>query len=91
MDMEGLGKLIETNHEDNLRQFKGLRTDMESCKVACSDRYNRIDERCDELCRSVKAHGKTLTQIKTIGSLASLVWGAIVLFVSAIIGELVGK
>ena len=91
MDIEGLGKLIENNHADSLRQFDALKEQMEMCRDTCDDKYNVCKQRCDKLCLDVKSHGKTLTQIKTIGSLASLVWGAIVLFASHLVSEMVGK
>lgn len=91
MDIEGLGKLIEANHSDNLRQFDTLRGEMTLCRSACNERFTETSQRCDELCKTVKGHTRTITQIKTIGSLASVVWGAIVLFASHIVSELVGK
>lgn len=91
MDLEGLGKLIEANHADNLRQFDGLKVEMSMCRNSCNGRFKEVDERVDSLCRTVKGHTKTITQIKTIGSLASLVWGAIVLFASHIVSEMMGK
>jgi len=91
MDIEGVGKILEANHADNLRQFSLLRGDMQMCKRDCSQRYDSVNRKCDDVCKSVKANTITLTRIKTIGSLASLVWGAIVLFASQIVSELMGK
>lgn len=91
MDIEGLGKLIEQGRSENSRQFDDLKNMYKDQKNQCDSRFEHCDSRMDDLCKSVKSHGKTITQIKTIGSLASLVWGAIVLFASHIVSEMVGK
>lgn len=86
MDIEGLGKLIEANHHDTLRQFESVKNMYSEQKRICDKRMDTIEDRQRETCATVKSHGKTLTQIKTIGSLAALAWGAIVTFIRSFIG-----
>jgi hypothetical protein len=82
MDVEGLVTIIEANHAENLRHLEGLSKQFSDQRTVCNSRMDSIDTRCGDMCKTVKAQGKTITQIRTIGSLAVFVWGAIVALVS---------
>jgi hypothetical protein len=82
MDMEGLGALIEANHSAALRQFEEIRNRLTDCKSICNDRISNLVRRTDDLDGLLRDHARTLIQMKTIGSLLGVVWGAVVVFVS---------
>jgi hypothetical protein len=84
MDDEGLVGIIKANHAENLRHFEGLSKQFSDQRVLCNKRMDGISDRCNDLCKTVKSQGKTLTQIKTIGSLVLIAWGAVVSFMGNI-------
>lgn len=90
MDIEGLGKLMEQNHADTLRQFDEIRLRLQDRSTLWNTRLDLLQRNCGELTDIIKDHSTTLVQIKTIGSLLGLVWGAIVVFLSNFITS-VGK
>ena len=80
MDIDGLGRLIEANHAQTQLMFENVTKSLDEQKFFCSKSMDCMADR-------IRGHEKTLTQIKTIGSLLTFVWGAIVLFLGKIWGR----
>jgi hypothetical protein len=80
MDIDGLGRLIEEKHAQTDLMFKTVTKALDDQKVFCSKSMECMADK-------IREHEKTLTQIKTIGSLLTFVWGAIVLFIGKIWGR----
>ena len=80
MDIDGLARLIEEKHAQTDLMFRTVTKSLDEQKVFCSHSMDCMAEK-------IRGHERTLTQIKTIGSLLTFVWGAIVLFVSKIWGR----
>lgn len=78
MDIEGLGRLIEEKHAQTVIMFDSVKEALEHQRDFCSHSMSILEKR-------VLEHENSLTRIKTIGSLLSLLWGAIVLITSHII------
>ena len=78
MDMEGLVTLVNHHHAEVLKCMGELQNTYRDQRDLCNQRMEKLDTRCDTLCKTVKSHDTTLTKIKTLGT----IWGALVLLAS---------
>jgi uncharacterized membrane protein len=67
MDLDGLATLVESKHQENLRQFKHIRDDIGGIETVQRKTEGRLD-----------LHDIQLTRIKTVGGIIGALWGAII-------------
>jgi hypothetical protein len=63
MDFDGLEKIIQANHETVLASLKSI--------------DKKVDTKFEDIDKKFLSHDRTLTRVKTIGGLLSVLWATI--------------
>jgi hypothetical protein len=63
VDFDGLEKIIKTNHEAVLRSLASI--------------DKKVDTKFEDIDKKFLSHDRTLTRVKTIGGLLSVLWATV--------------